>query len=94
MPLQKHRAVKNSCNNDKGMSLLNVLGIVYGRVLTERLMEVMEGKVSEEPGAFRKGKGCMSKLKLFAIKMVVKKYLGKGKKWYAAFTALEKVYDK
>ncbi len=36
------------------ISLLSVPGIVYGRILSERLMEVTEGKVSEEQGGFRK----------------------------------------
>ena len=30
---------------------------MYGRVLTERLMDITEGKVSEEQGRFRKRKG-------------------------------------
>ena len=39
------------CNHYRGISLLSVLGKVYGRVLTERLMKVTEEKVSEEQGA-------------------------------------------
>ncbi len=35
-------------------------------VLTERLIEVTEGKVIEEQGGFRKGKGCMDQT--FTIK--------------------------
>ena len=38
------------------ISLLSVSGKVYGRVLTERLMEVTEVKVKEEQEEFRKGK--------------------------------------
>ncbi len=57
MPLHKSKDSKNECDNYRGISLLSVPGKVYGRVLTERLMEVTEGKVSEEEGGFRKGKG-------------------------------------
>ena len=57
----------------RGISLLSVPGKVYGRVLTERLMEVTEGKVSEEQGGFRKGKGCVDQM--FAIKIIVEEYL-------------------
>ncbi len=51
-------------------------GKVYGRILTERLMEVTEGKVSEEQGGFRKG--CIDQI--FAMKRLVEEYLGKDKK--------------
>ena len=42
-------------NNYRRISLLSASGKVYGRVLTGRLMEVTEGKVSKE-GRLRKGK--------------------------------------
>ncbi len=40
------------CNSYRGISLLCEPGKVYGRILTERLKEVTEGKVSEEQGIF------------------------------------------
>ncbi len=70
---------------------MRVPGKVYGRIPTERLMEVTEGKVSEEHGGFRKGRGCVDQI--FPM-MLVEKYLGKDKKLYAAFMDLEKAYDK
>ncbi len=54
------------------ISLLSVSGKVYGRVLTEKLTEVTEGKVSKEQGGFRKGKGCVAQI--FAIKMIIEEY--------------------
>ncbi len=54
-------------------------------------MEVTEGKVSEEQGSFRKGRGCVDQI--FAMKMLVE-YLGKDKKSYAAFMDLDKAYDR
>lgn len=39
-------------------------------------MEVKEGKASKEQGEIRKGKGCLHQI--FAIKMGVDEYLGKG----------------
>ena len=38
--LHKGKSSKDECNNYKRISLHNVPGKVYGRVLTERLMEV------------------------------------------------------
>ncbi len=46
-------------------------------------MEVTEGKVSEEQGGFRKGRGCIDQI--FAMKRLEEEYLGKDKKLYAAF---------
>ncbi len=42
-------------------------------------------------GVFRRGKSCV--VKIFAIKMLVEEYLGKGRKLYATFMDLEKAYD-
>ncbi len=70
---------------------LYVPGKVYGRILTERLMEVTEGKVDEVQGVFSKGRGCVDQI--FAMKRLVDEYLGKDKKLYGAFMDLEKAYD-
>ncbi len=56
-----------------GISLLNVPGIVYGRILSERLMEIAVEKVSEEQGGFKKGRGCADQI--FAMKRLVEEYL-------------------
>ena len=53
----------------------------------ERLMEVTEGKISEEQG----GKGCVDQI--FASIMMVEKYLGKDEKIYKAFMDLDKAYN-
>ncbi len=57
-----------------------------------RVMKVIEGKVSEEQGGFRKGRGCVDQI--FAMKMLVEEYLGKVKKLYATYMNLEKAYNK
>ena len=92
VPLYKGKGSKSECNSYRGISMLSVPGKVYGRILTERLMKVTEGKVSEEQGGFRKGKGCVDQI--FAIRMIVEEYLAKGRKLYAAFMDLEKAYDR
>ncbi len=68
-----HKGSRSECSSYKGISLLSVPGKVYGRILTERLMDVTEGKVSEEQGGFRKGRGCVDQI--FAMKMLVEEYL-------------------
>ncbi len=92
VPLYKGRGSRSECSSYRGISLLSVPENVYGRILTERLMEVTEGKVSEEQGGFRKGRGCVDQI--FVMKMLVEEYLGKDKKLYGAFMDLEKAYDR
>ena len=48
VPMHKGKGSKDECNNYKGISLLRVPGKVYGTVLTEGLMEVTDGEVSEK----------------------------------------------
>ncbi len=55
-------------------------------------MEATEGKVSEEQGGFRKGRGCVDQI--FTMKRLVEEYLRKDKKLYAAFMDLERAYDR
>ncbi len=54
----------------------------------DRLMEVTEGKVIEDQGGFRKGRGCVDQI--FAMRRLVEWYLGKDKKLYAAFMDLRR----
>ena len=46
MPL--HKSSKDKCNIYRVINLFSMPGKVYGIVLTERLMEVTEGNISEE----------------------------------------------
>ncbi len=76
----------SKCSSYRGISLLSVPRKVYGRILTERLMKVTEGKVSEEQGSFKKGRGVVDQI--FTMKRLVEEYLGRGKKLYATFMDL------
>ncbi len=77
VPLYKDKSSRSECSSYRGISLLSVPGKVYGRILTERLMEVTERKVNEEQGGFMKGRGCIDQI--FAMKRLVEEYLGKDK---------------
>ncbi len=52
----KGKGNKDECNNYRGFSLLSVPGKIHGKILTERLMQVIEKKVSDEQGGFRRGR--------------------------------------
>ncbi len=81
VPFYKGKGSRSECSSYRGISLLSIPGKVYGRILTERLMEATEGKVSKEQGGFRKG--CVDQI--FAMKRLVEEYLRKDKKVVCCF---------
>ena len=46
------------CDNCRGISLLDVVGKVFARVIQERLQVVAERVLPEYLSGFRKGRGC------------------------------------
>ncbi len=61
----------------RGINLLSIPEKLYGKVITERVQQATEEKISEEQG-FRKGRGCVDQI--FSFRVVVEKILAKGKK--------------
>ena len=92
VPLYKGKGDVHECSNYRGISLLCVVGKVYGRVLIKRIRDMTEGVLSEVQGGFRRGRGCTDQV--FAVRPVCEKYLAKGKNVYWAFMDLEKAYDR
>ncbi len=52
LSLNRGKGSKDECNNYRGISLLSVPGRIHGRVLSGRLMQVTEKKVSGERAEF------------------------------------------
>ena len=92
VPLYKGKGDKFECGSFRGISLLSVVGKVYGRVLIERIRCGTESMVGEEQSGFRRGRGCMDQV--FVVRQVCEKYLRKGKEVFWAFMDLEKAYDR
>ena len=92
VPLYKGKGDRHECGNSRGISLLSVVGKVYGRVLIERIRRKTDDVVSEVQGGFRQGRGCVDQV--FVVRQVCEKYLAKGKDVYWAFMDLEKAYDR
>ncbi len=80
--LCKGKGNREECNNYRGISLLSVPGKIYGRILNERMMKITDKSVGDEPGC-QKGRRCVDQI--FAVKILVEKYLEKDKKLFAAF---------
>src|SRR5215469_6371729 len=53
----KRRGNKNECASYRGISMMSVVGKLYGRVVIDRVKNITEGLVGEEQGGFRKGRG-------------------------------------
>ncbi len=91
MPLYKGKGNREECNNYRGISLLSVPGKIYGRILNERMMKITDKSVGDEHGGFQKSRECVDQI--FAMKILVEKYLEKDRKLFAAFMDLEKACD-
>ena len=92
VPIYKGKGEKDVCNNYRGISLLSVVGKLYGRVLIERVKEKTERCLREEQCGFRQGRSCVDQI--FTVNQVCEKYLDKNKSVYMAFMDLEKAYDR
>ena len=80
------------CGNYRGISLLRIVGKIYGRVLINRIREGTDGCLREEQCGFREGRGCVDQV--FVVRQVCEKYLAKGRDSFWAFMDLEKAYDR
>ena len=55
VPLYKGKGDVYECSNFRGISLLSVVGKVYGRVLINRIRDKTENVIAEVQGGFRRG---------------------------------------
>ena len=92
VPLYRVKGDKYDCSSFTGISLLSVVGKVYGKGLIKRVREGTEGLICDEHGGFRRGRGCVDQI--LAVRQVCEKYLAKGKDVFWAFMDLEKAYDR
>src|SRR5215469_17038105 len=92
VPVYKGRGNKNECGSYRGISMMSIVGKLYGRVVINRVNHITEGLVGEEQGVFRKGRGCVDQV--FAVKGLCEKYREKGRELYLGFMDLEKSYDR
>ena len=92
VPLYKGKGDVHECGNSRGISLLSVVGKVYGRVLINRIRDRTESIISEVQSGFRRGRGCTDQT--FVVRQICEKYVRKGKDVYFAFLDLEKAYDR
>ena len=73
VPQYKGKGDKCECSNSRGVSLLSVVGKLFGRVLIKRVRAGTECAIGEEQCGFMQGRGCMDQV--FSVKQVCEKYL-------------------
>ena len=71
VPLYKGKRDKCECSYWSGISLLSVVGKLFGRVLIKRVRAGTECALEEEQCGFRQGRGCMNQV--FAVRHVCEK---------------------
>ena len=89
--LYKGKGDVHECSNFRGISLLSVVGKVYGRILINRIRDKTDNVIAEVQSGFRRGRECTDQI--FIDRQICKKYLEKDKDMYLAFLDLEKAYD-
>ena len=57
----------SSCDNWRGIALLDVVGKVVARVLQEQLQRIVEDELPESQCGFRKGRGCTDMIFTFTL---------------------------
>ena len=92
VPIYKGKGEKHVCGNYRGISLLSMVGKLFGRVLINRIRDGTEEALKEEQCGFRRGRGCVDQV--FVVRQGCEKYLAKGKDSFWAFMDLEKAYDR
>ena len=59
------------CNNWRGISLLDIVGKLFGRILQDRLQLIAEKVLPESQCGFRKGRGCVDMI--FTVRQLFEK---------------------
>lgn len=79
------------CDNWRRISLLDVMGKVFAKVVQGHLQDVVEDVVSESQCGFRKERGCIDMI--FCARQLVEKAREHDTSVYMLFVDLSKAYD-
>ena len=90
VPIPKKGDLKN-CDNWRGISLLDVIGKLFGRILQDRLQLIAEKVLPESQCGFHKGRGCVDMI--FTARQLFEKSREHDDSLFALFIDLRKAYD-
>ena len=90
VPIPKKGDLK-VCDNWRGISLLDVVGKVFARIIQSRLQRIAEEILPESQCGFRKGRECMDMI--FVARQLVEKSFEHQQSIFILFVDLRKAYD-
>ena len=79
------------CDNWRGISLLDIVGKLFAKIIQKRLQGVVEEVVPDSQCGFRKGRGCTDMI--FCARQLVEKAREHNTKVFMLFVDLRKAYD-
>ena len=79
------------CDNYRGISLLDVVGKLFARVVQERLQVIAKRVLPDSQCGFRKGRGCCDMI--FVARQLLEKAREHNDSLYILFVDLRKAYD-
>ena len=80
-----------SCDNWRGIALLEVVGKLVARVIQGRLQRVAEAELPDSQCGFRKGRGCSDMT--FVVRQLAEKAIEHRTQQFLVFVDLMKAYD-
>ena len=89
-PVPKMGDLQN-CDNWRGISLLDVIGKVFGRIIQERLQHIAENILPESQCGFQKGRGCCDMI--LVAQQLLEKVREHQELLFILFVDLRKAYD-
>ena len=89
--LYKNKGVRNDCNNYRGISLLNIVGKVFARVILIRLQKLAERIYPESQCGFRAKRSTIDMV--FSLRQLQEKCREQQMPLYIAFIDLTKAFD-
>ena len=79
------------CDNWRGISLLDIMGKVFARIIQERRQAIAEHTLPESLCGFRKGRECVDMI--FVARQLMEKAIEHGETLFVLFIDLKKAYD-
>ena len=90
IPIYKNKGDAQCCGNYRGIKLMSHTMKVWERIIETRLRDRVE--ITKQQYGFMPGKGTTDAM--FALRMLIKKYMEGQKELHCVFVDLEKAYDR
>jgi len=81
----------SSCDIWCGISLLNVVGKVFAKIIQKRLQTIVEEEVADSQCGFHCNRGCNDMI--FCARQLIEKAIEHNTKAFLLFVDLRKAYD-